>query len=97
MAGLLAAIGAGLALALLPYLLTPTFGGSSTLARVTGFLVIGSVTHIKSMRQVESERIDTRKAVFAFVALVALGGVLACSRAIGHATDAQPCNLRLAT
>ena len=75
-AGLFAAIGAGLALALLPHLLAPTFGDSGTLARKIGRPVIGSVSAILTELQRRDAQRSARRAVFAGIALVALAGVL---------------------
>jgi polysaccharide chain length determinant protein (PEP-CTERM system associated) len=76
-AGLIAAIGAGMAMALLPHLLAPTFGDTESLGQRLGLPVIGGISAFRT----ESERLrvrrDARRAVFASVALVALAGVLA--------------------
>jgi polysaccharide chain length determinant protein (PEP-CTERM system associated) len=82
-AGLFAAIGAGLALALLPYYFAPTFGGTSALERTIGLPVIGSVSAIKTEQVRKRERGDARRVAFALLVLVALAGVLAAVGPIG--------------
>jgi polysaccharide chain length determinant protein (PEP-CTERM system associated) len=82
-AGLFAAIGAGLALALLPHLLAPTFGDTRTLERKLGLTVIGSVSAVRSELENRRERSSSRRAVFAGIALVALAGVLVAVGPLG--------------
>jgi polysaccharide chain length determinant protein (PEP-CTERM system associated) len=82
-AGLFAAIGAGLALALLPHFLRPTFGDTETLERRIGLPVIGSVSAFRTDLEREQDRSSTRRAVFAGIALVALAGVLATVGPLG--------------
>ncbi len=82
-AGLVAALGAGLALALLPQLFTPTFGGTGSLERAIGLPVIGSISAVKSVLDRERERLDARRAMFATILLVALASVLAVAAPVG--------------
>jgi len=82
-AGLIAAIGAGLALALLPHLFAPTFGDTETLARKMGLPVIGSVSSILTEQERLRRQGSGRRAVFAATALVALAGILAAVGPLG--------------
>ncbi|MEO8309125.1 MAG: XrtA system polysaccharide chain length determinant [Pseudomonadota bacterium] len=82
-AGLFAAIGAGLALALLPHLLAPTVGDTQTLERLFGIPVIGSVSEVKSEQQSRQEHKNARWAVFAGIGLFALAGILIAVAPLG--------------
>lgn len=82
-AGLFAAVAAGLVLALLPYLLVPTFGDTETLERRIGLPVIGSISAVRTELELTHERNSVRSAVFAGIALVALAGVLATVGSLG--------------
>lgn len=82
-AGLMAAIGAGLALALLPQFIAPTFGDTKTLERKIGLPVIGFVSAVKTDSQRVQERSSSRRAAFSGIALVALAVVLATLGPLG--------------
>ena len=82
-AGLLAAIGAGLALALLPHLFSPTFGDTATLEKRIGLPAIGSISEIRTEPERAQQRLEMRLAAISLAVLVALGSFLAVAGPLG--------------
>lgn len=76
-ASLIAAIGLGVAVAVLPQFLSPAFTDVASLERKFGLKVLGSVSEIRTAQRRAWEHAELRKVVLAGVALVALGGLLA--------------------
>lgn len=76
-AGLIAALAAGAAVALLPYLFAPTFDNTATLERKMRLQAIGSVSEIKNEPERAQELLDMRLASISLAVLVALGSLLA--------------------
>ena len=74
--GLVAALGAALALALLPYLLAPTISEVSTLERQFGRPVLGTVSALRDGSMSRLEHRAIRNTVFSIGALVMLAAIL---------------------
>jgi hypothetical protein len=75
-AALLAGIAAGIAIAVLPHLLRPTFDNTATLARVTGLPVLGSVSLVRRPEQAIETRREIQRLAIACGALFMVGLVL---------------------
>ena len=75
-AGLLGAIGLGLALAVLPFLIKPTFDDADSVERKLGLPVLGTVSAMREVGERASELASGRKVVFAMLALVTIAGLL---------------------
>ncbi|MEO6080772.1 MAG: XrtA system polysaccharide chain length determinant [Steroidobacteraceae bacterium] len=73
---LFAAVVVGIAVALLPYLLVPTFDDVGLLERSFGFPVLGAVSAIRSSAKRSSELRQIRHVLIAGAALVMVAGVL---------------------
>lgn len=73
---LLAGIGAGIALALAPAVLRPTFDDPSSLTRLTGLPVLGSVSALRPSGHAEVLHLEMRRVVAACGVLLAVGVVL---------------------
>ncbi|RYZ67908.1 MAG: hypothetical protein EOP08_01740 [Proteobacteria bacterium] len=73
---LFAAIAAGVAASLLPYLLAPTFDTTSAVEHKLGVPVFGSVSAVRQPLVRSHERVDARRIVFACAALVFVALVL---------------------
>lgn len=82
-AALVAALGAGIGIAILPQLLAPTFVEVGTLERRFGLPVLGAVSAVRSDTQAALDRLELRKVVLAGLALLALGGVLVVTGSFG--------------
>lgn len=80
---LVVALGAGLGLALLPYLLMPTFGNISELERQFGVPVLGAVSAMRSVAQRAADHRQLRWILLAGAGLVAATGVLVVTGSIG--------------
>jgi polysaccharide chain length determinant protein (PEP-CTERM system associated) len=74
--GLVAALGCGLALAMLPQVLAPTISDVATLERQFGLPVLGTVSALRDASIAHRERYAIRNTVFAVGALVVLAGFL---------------------
>jgi polysaccharide chain length determinant protein (PEP-CTERM system associated) len=77
MVSLIAALGLGVGLALLPQLLSPAFSDVTSLERKFGLPVLGSVSEIRTNERRAWEHMQLKKVAIAGLALVALGGLLA--------------------
>lgn len=73
---LVAGLGAGVVLSLLPAVLRPTFDDPNSLGRLTGLPVLGSVSALRSAGYTDFLKVETRKVVIACAALVMAGGVM---------------------
>lgn len=71
-----AAVLAGVALALLPYVLAPTFDKTDTVEKKLGVPVFGSVSAVRPAAVREQEKVDARRIVFACAALLFLTVIL---------------------
>lgn len=76
LAATLFGIGVGVALAILPHLLRPTFDNPVSLARSTGLPVLGSVSYLRKAADVLQTRREIRRLALACSALLVVGGVL---------------------
>ncbi len=83
LASLFLAVGAGLAIALLPHLLSPTVDDVGTLERRFGFPVLGAVSVLKRDGEREYTRNEIRRVAIAGGALVLAAGVLVAVGGIG--------------
>jgi polysaccharide chain length determinant protein (PEP-CTERM system associated) len=76
-ATLIAALGLGIGLALLPQLMSPAFSDVTSLERKFGLPVLGSVSEIRTSERRAWEHSQLRRVAMAGFALVVLGGLLA--------------------
>jgi polysaccharide chain length determinant protein (PEP-CTERM system associated) len=76
LAATLFGMGVGVALAILPHLLRPTFDNPVSLARSTGLPVLGSVSYLRKAADVLQTRREIRRLALACSALLVVGGVL---------------------
>jgi polysaccharide chain length determinant protein (PEP-CTERM system associated) len=74
-AALAFAVGAGLLVAVLPQLLTPTFGDVVPLEKL-GLPVLGAISAVRSLEERRQRKSQIRSVVLASVALLAVAGVL---------------------
>ena len=77
MLSLVAALGLGIGVAIVPQLLSPAFSEVSSLERKFGLKVLGSVSEIRTAERRAWEYLQLKKVFFASIALVMLGGLLA--------------------
>jgi len=75
-AALLLGLGAGVAVAVLPHLLRPTFDNTASLARHTGLPVLGAVGLVRRTAAASDTRREIQRFVLACMALVIVGLVL---------------------
>jgi polysaccharide chain length determinant protein (PEP-CTERM system associated) len=73
---LMAGLGAGVVLALVPAVLRPTFDDPNSLSRSTGLPVLGSVSALRPAGHLDFVRLESRKVALACGALVAVGGAM---------------------
>jgi polysaccharide chain length determinant protein (PEP-CTERM system associated) len=76
-ASLIAALGLGIGLAVLPQVLSPAFSDVTSLERKFGLPVLGSVSEVRTAERRAWEHAQLKKVALAGLALVALGGLLA--------------------
>jgi hypothetical protein len=80
---LVVALGAGLGLAILPYLLMPTFDSITELGRRLGVPVIGAVSAVRTVAQRTADHRQLRWVALAGGALVAATGLLVVAGGTG--------------
>jgi polysaccharide chain length determinant protein (PEP-CTERM system associated) len=73
---LMAGLGAGVVLALVPAVLRPTFDDPSSLSRSTGLQVLGSVSALRPAGHLDFVRLESRKVAVACGALFVVGGAM---------------------
>jgi hypothetical protein len=75
-AALVLGIGAGIAIALFPHLLRPSFDNTTSLARLTGLPVLGSIGLVRRPAAVIETRREIQRLAIACGALAVVGLVL---------------------